>query len=373
VRVNVELQDDFSLNQQLSLFVVDTVRRLDRENPEYPRLVLALVEAVLEDPGVILLAQVSKLKERLVAELKAEGVEYEARMDRLQEVEHPKPYRDWIYNLFNEFAAQHPWVGRDNIQPKSIGLEMFDRYMTFQDYIRDYGLQRAEGILLRHLSNLYKTLTQTVPETHWTDEVEEMILYFEGLVRGTDSSILDEWEHLRDPNYVAAETKANPIERLRPKDITRDRKALERLSRAAIYRVLRTLALAHYQDAAAELAQLAGRPEEDAAPPPLATADLSTVNEGRGPFEWHWEALERAFEPYWSEHTALRLDPPARSALNTRFEDEPREPGLRVEQTLVDPDEHNDWSLVFHLDLEATRAAGEPRMTLQTVGAIGGG
>ena len=372
VRVNVDLQDDFSLNQQLSLFLVDTVRRLDRENPEYPRLVLALVEAVLEDPGAILIAQVNKLKEQMVAEMKAAGVHYEERMDRLREVEYPKPFRDWTYNLFNEFAAQHPWVGRENIRPKSIGLEMFDRYMSFQDYIRDYGLQRTEGLLLRHLSNVYKTLTQTVPETHWTDAVEEMILYFEGLVRGTDSSILDEWEHLRDPQYVSAAAKEDPVARLRPKDITRDRKALERLTRGAIFRVLRPLALARYPDASTELAQLAGRPEEDAAPPPLAVSDLQSINEGRGPFDWHWEALEKAFEPYWDEHEAVRLDPAARATGNTLFEEEPQEPGLRVEHMLVDPDEQNDWSLVFHLDLDASRQAGEPRLYLRSLGPVAG-
>ncbi|KAF0095909.1 MAG: DEAD/DEAH box helicase [Puniceicoccaceae bacterium 5H] len=370
VRVNMALQDDFSLNQQLSLFLVDTVSRLDRNEPEYPRLVLALVEGVLEDPGIILKAQISKVKDRMVAEMKAEGVPYEERMDRLQDVEHPKPYRDWIYNLFNEFAAQHPWVGEANISPKSIGLEMFDRYMSFTDYIQEYELQRGEGLLLRHLSNLYKTLTQTVPEEHWTDEVEEMILYFEQLVRGIDSSILDEWEHLKDPSYEAPETAPDPLARLRPADITRDRKALERLTRGAIYRLLRPLSTELYQEAAAELAKLAGRPEEDAAPPPPATPDHSVLNDGRGPFEWDWLKLEAAVDPYWDDHASIRLDPAARANANTHFEEDPLEPGLRVEHILVDADEQNDWSLVFHLDLEQSRAAGEPRLQLRSFGPV---
>jgi hypothetical protein len=365
LRVNVDLQDDFSLNQQLSLFLVDTVARLDRENPEYARMVLALAEAVLENPQAILYAQVNKLKEQMVAELKAQGVEYEERMEKLQNVEHPKPYRDWIYNVFNEFAASHPWVGKDNILPKSIGLEMFERYASFADYVRLYKLERAEGLLLRHLSGVYKTLTQTVPDSFWNDEIREMILFFENLVRGTDSSLLNEWEKIRNPDYEAAEPADTPAPR--PHDITRDRKELERTVRAAIFRVLRPLSQGSYADASEELALLAGRPEGDAAPPPLAGADPAMLNEGRGPFQWHHIALEKAFEPYWDGHESLRLDPAARAAANTLFSDETREPGLRVEQILFDTDEATGWSLVFHLDLTTSREAGEPRLFLREV------
>lgn len=369
VRVNVELQDDFSLNQQLSLFLVDTVARLDKENPEYPRLVLALAEAVLENPGVILQAQVNKEKERIIAELKAEGVAYEERMDRLQNVEHPKPYRDWIYNVFNEFAALHPWVGQENIQPKSIGLEMFDRYMSFADYIREYGLQRAEGLLLRHLSNVYKTLTQSVPESEWTEEIEEMLLYFEQLVRNIDSSILDEWELIRDPNYVARESSDTPPPKQITRDITRDRKELIRLVRGGIFRVLRPLAFGYYEDAAAELAILAGRPEDDALPPPVVRTPDMEINEGRGPFAWHTEAVRAAMEAYFESHEALRLDPAARAAANT-VTTELDDGALRIEQILVDLDEQNDWSMIFELNLAESREAGEPRMQLLQIGPI---
>jgi hypothetical protein len=371
VRVNVALQDDFSLNQQLSLFLVDTVEKLDRDNPEYARMVLALVEAVLENPQAILYAQISKLKEQMVAELKAQGVEYEDRMEKLEKVEHPKPYRDWIYNMFNEFAAKHPWVGEDNIQPKSIGLEMYERYMSFQDYIHMYGLERTEGLLLRHLSSVYKTLTQTVPDAFWNDEIREIILYFGELVRGTDSSLLDEWELIRNPEYVASDAPADALAK-RPHDITRDRKELERLVRGAIFRVLRPLSLGYYQDAAGVLAELAGRPMEDAAPPPLAATDLAAVNDGRGPFEWHWLALEKAVEPYFDGHESMRLDPAARASANTLFADEGQEKGLRVEQILVDPEEKNDWSLVWNLDIEESRKSGQPRLQLREIGVVAG-
>ena len=361
VRVSIELQEDFSLHHALSLFLVDTVGRLDREDPEYPRLVLALVEAVLEDPAVILRAQVAKVKDQLVAEMKAAGVGYEERMEKLQDVEHPKPYRDWIYNVFNEFAASHPWVGQDNIRPKSIGLEMFEGYQSFPDYIKTYGLPRAEGLLLRHVSEVYKTLTQTVPDEYWTDELEDIIAYFEGLVRGTDSSILDEWEMLKNPEFdsVPAESakQARDTSRAKSVDITRDRKGLERLVRAAIFRVVRALAIGDYDAAAEELGALAGSSgAEDASPAGT----------------WTPRTLEETLDPYWDDHAAIRLDPAARATHNTRFDDAPLEPAsLTVSHVLVDPEELNDWALEWRLSLPETRAAGAPRLHLRSLGPIG--
>lgn len=370
VRVNIELQDDFSLDQTLSLFLVDTVGRMDPAEEEYAMRVLALTESVLENPAAILNMQVRKAKDALIAELKAAGVEYDERMERLQEVEHPKPYRDWIYNLFNEFAAQHPWVGQSNIQPKSIGKEMYERFMSFQDYVKAYGLERSEGVLLRHLSNLYKTLTRSVPEAAWNDELEEIILYFEHLVRNTDSSLLDEWERLKDPSFEAPDKAVDPAAGLKPRDLTQDRKALERQARAAIFRVLRGLATHQTRAASEALAELAGRPADDAAPPPVVReAPESDLNDGRGLFAWNVEALQSSVDAYLESHDAVRLDPPARASANTRFEPDPMEDGvLRVEHTLVDPDEKNDWILHFKLDLGATREASEVRMHLVSIG-----
>lgn len=367
VRVNVDLQEDFSLNQTLSLFLVDTVTRMDMEAEEYAVLVLALAEAILENPDAILRQQIRKEKDRLMAEMKAEGVPYEERLERLVDITHPKPYGDWIYSIFNEFAAQHPWIGTSNIRPKSIGLEMYERLMRFDDYVKDYSLERAEGLLLRHLSNLYKVLAQTVPESAWNDDLEEVILYFGELVRATDSSLLDEWERLRDPSFVAAaEIAPDPAARLRPHDLTRDRKALERLCRAAIFTFIRGLATRQFLAAAETLAELAGRPSEDAGPPPVVRADPpECLNEGRGVFAWNVQKLATAFAPYAETHSGPRLDPPARAAINTRFESEPDHPQfLLITHTLVDSSDLNDWALLFRLDLQATRASGRPVMHL---------
>ena len=164
LRVNVDLQDDFSMDQTLSLYLLETLLLLDGESPEYGLDVLTLVESILENPELILRKQLDRLKDRAVAQMKADGVEYEQRMEELEKLEYPKPLRDFVYETFNAFADRHPWVGEDNIRPKSIAREMFENFRSFAEYVLDYELQRAEGLLLRHLNSVYKVLSQTVPD-----------------------------------------------------------------------------------------------------------------------------------------------------------------------------------------------------------------
>ncbi|HRG56962.1 MAG TPA: DUF3516 domain-containing protein, partial [Lacunisphaera sp.] len=181
LRVNVELQDDFSLHQALSLYLIDTLPLLNRESPDYPFDVLTLCEAIVEDPDQIVRRQVDREKGRKIEEWKAAGIPYDERMAKLEEVEHPKPLRDFLYETFNTFAAAHPWVGQENVRPKSIAREMFERYQSFSDYVREYGLERSEGLLLRHLMQAWKVLAQTVPDSAKTPEVVEMEDYFREL------------------------------------------------------------------------------------------------------------------------------------------------------------------------------------------------
>ena len=207
LRVNVALQDDFSMDQALSLYLLDTLPLLDPQAPDYALVLLTLVESILEDPDIILRKQLDKLKDQKMAEMKMEGIEYDQRMEELEKLEYPKPNREFIYSTFNAFADRHPWVGQENIRPKSIAREMFESFRSFSDYIRDYELQRAEGVLLRHLNSVYKVLAQTVPDAAKNDAVREMELYLGTMIRQVDSSLLDEWEKMRDPNYQRAETK----------------------------------------------------------------------------------------------------------------------------------------------------------------------
>jgi hypothetical protein len=142
---------------------------LDPEAPDYALVLLTLVESIVENPDFILRKQLDKVKTQAIAEMKAQGMEYDERMEELEKLEYPKPRREFVYSTFNAFASKHPWVGQENIRPKSIAREMFENFRSFADYIRDYELQRAEGLLLRHLNSVYKVLAQTVPDSAKTD------------------------------------------------------------------------------------------------------------------------------------------------------------------------------------------------------------
>ncbi len=237
LRVNIELQDDFSMDQALSLYLLDTIPLVDPQQPDYALVLLTLVESILEDPDIILRKQLDKLKDRKMAEMKMEGIEYDQRMEELEKLEYPKPNGEFVYSTFNAFADKHPWVGQENIRPKSVAREMFESFRSFSDYIRDYELQRAEGVLLRYLSRVHKVLTQTVPDAAKNDTVREMELYLGTMIRQIDSSLLDEWEKMRDPNFQRAETKEvrPPGAEAADQDITRDAKAFTAAIRNRIF------------------------------------------------------------------------------------------------------------------------------------------
>ncbi len=169
--------------------------------------------------------------------MKADGVEYEQRMEELEKLEYPKPLREFVYTTFNAFADKHPWVGEENIRPKSIAREMFEQFRSFAEYIYDYELQRSEGLLLRHLNSVYKVLSQTVPDGVKNDEAIEMEFYLRTLLSQVDSSLADEWERMRDPDYQPRGAAAARGQALRPPgaeaadaDVTRDASASPRPS-----------------------------------------------------------------------------------------------------------------------------------------------
>jgi superfamily II RNA helicase len=351
VRVNVELQDDFSMNQTLSLYVHDTLPLMDPQAPDYALVVLTLVESILEDPDIILRRQLDKVKTQAVAEMKMQGIEYDQRMEELEKLEYPKPNRDFIYSTFNAFAARHPWVGQENIRPKSIAREMFEEFRSFADYIKIYELQRAEGVLLRHLSSVFKVLAQTVPDAAKNDTLREMELYLATMLRQIDSSLIEEWEKMRDPNYVPRGEQPE----VRPpgadeaaRDITRDAKTFTAAIRNRIFTFLRALLSG---DLEAALAGVNAHPSPDEEP-------------------WTTDRLRRALEAYHADHEYLRLDPEARNLRHTYVTPSDDRRTWRVQQMLVDPAEANDWVAEFHIDLAASREAGEPQLQLRRLASL---
>jgi len=271
-------------------------------------------------------------------------------MEELEKLEHPKPNREFIYSSFNAFADRHPWVGQENIRPKSIVREMFETFRSFADYVRDYELQRAEGVLLRHLNSTFKVLTQTVPDTYKNDQVREMELYLGAMLRQVDSSLLDEWEKLRDPNYQRAETtEVRPAgAEVALRDITRDAKSFTSAIRNRIFAFLRGLVIEDYEGA-------------------LEALGSSLDPEGQ---PWTLERLVPILEGYHAEHERLCLDPNARNLRHTYVLPSEDRKTWRVQQMLVDPEEHNDWVADFDVDLGASRAANEPVLTLRRLGPL---
>ncbi len=341
VNLHVDLQDDFSIHHALSLWLVDALSALDRESPAYALDVLTLVESILEDPDFILRQQLDALKKVKMAELKMAGVEFEQRVEELDRMEHPKPLRELVYGTFNEFARVHPWVRGDDVHPKSIAREMAERFMDFNEYVREYELGRAEGTLLRYLSDAYKALVQTVPALAKTPEVLDVEVFLRAIVRSVDSSLLDEWERMKNPDRVVAAPTAATLEPAKD-DITRDERAFTVLVRNAAFKLVRALARRDWDAAAA------------------------MVSASPGDEPWSGPRFERALAPFFEEHAAVRVDPSARAPSATRIT--PTDRGTwDVVQVLCDADGDDDWALSCAVDLEASARDGRPVLMMKGV------
>jgi superfamily II RNA helicase len=353
LRVNVDLQEDFSMDQALSLYLLETIPLLDPDSPTYALDLLTLVESILENPELILRRQLDRIKDRAVAQMKADGMEYEQRMEELEKLEYPKPLRDFVYDTFNAFADRHPWVGEENIRPKSIAREMFETCASFAEYVMEYDLERSEGLLLRHLNSVYKVLSQTVPDATKTDEVLDIEWFFKSLVRGVDASLADEWERMRDPAYAPlARVQSTEVQRTdvhstevhSTYDITTDRRAFTAAIRARTFQVLKAWSRG---DAAAMNALLDA---PDRADPPVEP--------------WTPERVKATLDAYIAEHGSVRFDPEARNARHTFIDGEEGQSSWRVQQMLVDPEMVNDWVAEFDVDVEGSRVRQQPALWL---------
>jgi superfamily II RNA helicase len=357
VRVNVDLQEDFSMNQALSLYLLETLPLLDPEAPDYALNLVTLVESILENPEIILRKQLDRVKGQKVAEMKMAGIEYEERMAELEKLEYPKPLRDFIYGTFNDFASRHPWVGQEAIRPKSIAREMFERYCSFAEYVREYEIQRSEGLLLRHLNSVYKVLAQTVPDSAKNDEARDLELYLGEMLRQVDSSLLDEWERMIDPNYRAGEAAElrPPGAEAAARDVTRDPKRFTAAIRNRIFTFLAALQGRDFEEAAAQLA--------------LAQGGLAEADDTEG-VAWTPERLKGLLEAYLAAHEGtFRLDPEGRNLRHTYVVPDAEAGTWKVQQMLVDPQEDNDWVAEFEVDLAASREKEAPVLRLVRVGS----
>jgi hypothetical protein len=282
--------------------------------------------------------------------MKAEGMDYDQRMAELEKMEHPKPLADFVYSTFNEFANRHPWVSEEAIRPKSIAREMFEGFRSFPDYVQEYDLERAEGLLLRHLNSVYKVLAQTVPDVVKTETMHEMEFYLRDMLRQVDSSLLEEWERMRDASFEPAEAgpAMRPPRPEEPPDVTRDAKAFTAAIRARAFAFLRAWSIR--DDAAA-----------------LAFLDASVDGDGAA---WTAERFKAAREDHATEHKALRLDPEARNLRHTSVQASDDGTSWRVQQMLIDTEGLNDWIMELDVDLASSRAAEAPVIQLVRLGPL---
>lgn len=346
VMLDIDLPEDFSINHALGLWLLDAIPQLDREADDHAINVISLIESILENPDGVLRKQVDLIKDELMARLKNEGVEYDDRIARLEEVEWPKPGKEFIYSTFNEFKLKHPYLANESIRPKSIAREMIENYQSFEDYVKTYKLERTEAILLRHLSEVYKVLSQTVPDGFKTEQLHEAESFLELIVRHTDSSLLDEWETLKNPEAIADTTTAEAkIAAFKAKiPYTKDKVAFNRQLRNHLLTLV--TALSRYQ--AATVISLIEPADSDGKP-------------------WSSERLVRLLDAYHEGHHQIRLDPEARNARHTHLADD----GITVHQTLIDPDDLNDWAVRLTLDLEKSNEARTPILRLESIEPIG--
>ncbi|MFC4560952.1 DEAD/DEAH box helicase [Nocardiopsis mangrovi] len=324
-RLTVDLQPDFALNQPLSTFALAALELLDPASPTYALDVLTVVESTLDDPRQILGAQLNKARGEAVAQMKADGIEYDERMERLEEIDYPKPMVDLLDHAYEVYRRGHPWVGDHPLRPKSVARDLFERAMTFTDYVGFYELARSEGLVLRYLAGAYKALSQTVPEDAKTEELRDLTEWLGELVRQVDSSLLDEWEELTNPKQDTA--SAEQIEE-RPKPVTANQRAFRVLVRNEMFRRVELAALRRY-------------------------ADLGALDGEEG---WDAEAWSEAMDEYFAEHDDLGIGPDARGPKMLLIEE--RQGVWEVRQVFDDPDDDHDWGISAEIDLAASDESG---------------
>lgn len=326
LRVNVDLQDDFSLNQTLSLFLLDCINQLDPYKESFPLELLSLVESILENPTPILLRQLDRVKKDKLSDLKAQGMDFDDRMNELEKLEYPKPMAEFIYNSFNHYASQHPWVGESHIRPKSIAREMYENFDSFGDYIRKYDLQRVEGLLLRYVTDTYRVLSQTVPNALKNDEIDEMVVYFEQMIKTTDSSLLEEWLRLQHQKLKFAPSSSNVTSEEKPKlDMTQALRLLGIHIRNTVFSLIRALASKNYEEA---LTWIQNQDQE-----------------------WNEDKLDKIMKLYYEDHSYILTTSSARSPKHITMSSLKKSP-IQVEAVIIDADGHNDWIMELRIDVD---------------------
>jgi superfamily II RNA helicase len=352
VALTVDLPEDFALHQPLSQFALAALDLLDPAADTHALDVVSVVEAVLDDPRPVLLAQQWEARGEAVAEMKADGVEYEERMERLEEVTWPRPLAELLEPAYETYRHTHPWLPLDGLSPKSVVRRMWEQGMGFTDLVGRYTLARSEGVVLRYLSDVYRTLRQTVPDTSRTPALAELEEWLGETIRQTDSSLLDEWEALTDPESVRAAAAAHAEPPRPPRPVTANERAFGAMVRQAMWRRVDLASRDDVDGLYAVCRAVAELPD----PPRPVVATREAWDDGLG--------------AYWAEHDDIGTGPNARGpALFQVTPGRAEVPGVEdlgerrvwvVRQVLDDPAGDHDWAIGAVVDLDASDEAGEP-------------
>ena len=325
-RLTVDLPQDFALNQPLSTFALAAIDLLDAESETYALDVVSVIEATLEDPRQVLAAQLNKARGQAVAEMKADGIEYDERIELLDDITYPKPLEELLGHAYEVYVQSNPWAADGRLSPKSVVREMWERAMTFREFVSEYGLTRSEGAVLRYLSDAFKALRSGVPAAARTEELTDIVEWLGELVRQVDSSLLDEWEQLTSPDQPdgrVREVRAAP-----PRPLTANERAFTAMVRNALFCRVQLFARQRW----AELADLDG---------------------GSG---WTAQRWAEVGEEYFAEHDSVGTGADARGPALLVFDRQPEV--WRVRQILDDPAGDRDWVFDTEIDLAASDESG---------------
>ena len=346
-RLTVELQENFALNQPLSPFALAALTLLDPESETYALDVVSVIEATLEKPRQVLNLQEKKVKGDALATMKADGLEYMERMRELDEITYPQPLRELLEQSFETYRSSAPWVAQFELSPKSVVRDMYERAMTFGDYVQFYGLARSEGILLRYLSDAYKALRQTVPVDATTESLTDLVEWLGESIRQTDNSLLDEWEKLASGEESPMGTGADSLKELvaeQPEGVTANPRAFRVMVRNALFQRVELFAQ-----------------EKDKV--------LGALDERTG---WDRDRWADAMDTYFDEYEDIYTDAQSRGPSLIRITEDPE--GMTgfwtVTQVFDDPDGHHDWGINARVDLAASDEDGFPVVLVDNVGPV---
>ncbi|QIK76435.1 DEAD/DEAH box helicase [Nocardioides piscis] len=348
--VTVDLPVDFALNQPLAHFALAAFDVLDPEAETYTLDIVSVVESVLEAPRQILMAQQFAARGEAVQEMKADGIDYDERMALLDQITWPQPLSELLTGVYEIYRQTHPWLREDALDPKSVVREMWEQAMGFTDFVSRYQLARSEGLVLRYLTDAYRTLRQTVPEAHHTPELDDIIDWLGETIRQTDSSLLDEWEALADPEHVPGRIVAHEPPPP-PRPLSRQGRVFEVMIRNAMWARV-DLVVRDDLDGLLRLERAAA----DRLDPPRAVVMGRSV----------WDA---AIEAYYDEHDSVLTDADARGpsmldigdervGLPVGGEEDETARVRDVRQTIHDPEGHHDWVIEAVVDCDATDEYG---------------